>query len=476
MREATAAPEILAGLDYEMKYIQRTSSSGSRQVKLKAGDSWRVRFLPITFAQNGQFYARIAKHWNNLKGITCPRHTEEAWGGSPDAYCPVCDLAEHLNSDRNEEVSKFGYKIRASAQWITYCAVFEKSISGANPQQMPLDEVLLPYQFQHYKATWEEFNQFVRAGTRRAKWSVMDYEKGNDFWVTRGAKNKGIRLDKQDSEPIFDLAAPELDAWLDKIESGCKDPIVKMPTEKQQDDFSAKAEEDAEELSKPAARRGSAPSGNRFRGGADAVANEDESTEGDDIQEVASAPARRAPAPAGTPAPAAAAPARRAAPVVAAAPARRVAATVPASVDEQQEEAVQEEAQEEATQEEEVAQEEAVQPAPAPRPRPSATRQSMAAPVPAAPARAAAQAPAVAPRRTTPPPAAPARNGRAATVQESLDPEENIPEENNDQAPPENLADDAGASETPTAVEAPRRGTYGSSLTSKIRSANGAKK
>lgn len=454
-------PEILEGLEYESQYIQKTSGAQRREVKLNRGDSWLLRFLPVKLGPNKRFYARIAKHWLNGLPIVCPRQTEEAYGGDPNAYCPVCDLSDHLNNDRNEEVSKFGFQMRATPQWTTFCVVFQKAVNGGNAIDMSLPEILMPYTFQHYRSTWEELVNFVKQNARRAPDSVLDLEKGNDFYVSKGPK--GMRLDKQDSAPIFDVNDPNWDANMNKIFDACKEPNVKMPAEKKLDEYTAKAEEAVAKIN-----GGGAGGGRSGRRSAAPAGDQDDLPNDDDQVQDAPAPARtrRAPVQEQAEAPTQTAPARRtAAPAAAAptqtAPARR-ATPAPAPEPEQEPEGqVDDQPADDAPPE--------ADPAPArqrPTGRPAAARQAPAADnPPSAPSRRTA-APAAAATRT-----APARNGGGgAPAQESLDEEENVAEEANDPAPPEPLvdsADDVGAGEEPPQVEQPRRGA-GSDLKNRM--------
>jgi uncharacterized membrane protein YgcG len=500
-------PEILDGLDYESQFIQRTSGSQRRTVKLNRGDSWLLRFLPAQLGPNKRWYARVAKHWVNQRAIVCPRDTEEAFGGHPDAYCPVCDLSAHLNDERNEEVSKFGFKLRATPNWITYCAVFAKATNGGNAQDMPLPEVLQPYEFQHYKTTWEELKSFVQNGVRRTPLSVFDFEKGNDFYVTKTPK--GLRLDKQDSGPIFDLNDPNFDANVEKLMAACKDPVVKIPDEKAMETFADKAQEEANNIARGRSSGGGNSRGGGARGGRgggggdeDDLPPEDDAppARGRNYDQQESTPARGRTAPAAeapparraaAPAQESAAPARRAAPAPAAAPAARRAAPAPAPAPEPEQEPPPEEQGEGEQQPVDEAPPEEQQPEPAPAPaplrrapapaaapaaaRPSATRPSASRTATPAPARAAAPA---APARTAAAAPAPARGG-GAPVQESLDEEEHVPEEANDQAPPAPLdlgedgsaAAPADAGEAPPAVETARRG-FSNSIRSKIAAVN----
>jgi hypothetical protein len=503
-------PEILDGLDYEHQFIQRTSGAQRRVVKLNRGDSWLLRFLPAKLGPNKRWYARIAKHWVNQRAIICPRHTEEAFGGHPEAYCSVCELSAHLNDERHEEVSKFGFKLRATPNWVTYCAVFEKASQGGQSQAQSLPEVLQPYEFPHYKTSWEELTGFVKAGVRRTPNSVLDWEKGNDFAVSK--TNKGLRLDKQDSGPIFNLDDPNFDANCQKLLAACKDPVVKIPDEQALDTFADKAQEEANNVAR-GRTNGAAPGGR----GARQARDEDDLPPDDqtpargrqygDDQPQESAPARgrtAASAPAAAPArrtaappPQEAAPIRRAAAPAAAAtaPARRAAAPPP-DPEPEQDLPPEDQGDQGAEAEQQPVDDGGGEPPvdeqqPEPEPAPAPARRAPAAAATAAPQRTSAtrpsaqrQATAPAPARTAPAAAAPAPARSAAprggpVAQESLDDEEHVPEENTDQAPPQPLvdpADDTGAGEAPPPVDNTRRGQFSANIKGKIAAANASTK
>lgn len=296
-------PKILKRMQGEDSFLQ-SQTRGSRRVKLNRGQNWIVRFLPAQMGPDGLWFARIAKHWMNKLPIVCPRNTAEDFGGDPDCECPVCTLADELNDSADEIISKFGYKSKANVQYLTYCVVWEK-----DGVQQPMSEILNPYEFNHYRSTFEELKGFYIGGGKKCPNSVLDYEKGNDFSVNKTAK--GMRLDKQDSSPIFDLDEPRYADHIKKLEAAMKTPKVVIPTHEQLQVFAAKLQE--------AANRGGVPSDDddrprrrsydddeaQFRRGARRPAAQHEEPE-DDLPYDDAPPARSAAR--------AAAPARRSAP------------------------------------------------------------------------------------------------------------------------------------------------------------------
>ena len=230
-------PKILKRMQGEDSFLQ-SQTRGSRRVKLNRGQNWIVRFLPAQMGPDGLFFARIARHWLNKLPIVCPRNTATDFGGDPDCDCPVCSIADELNDSADEIISKFGYKAKSNPQFLTYCIVWEKDGIA-----QPMSEILNPYEFWHYRSTWEELKGFYIAGGRKCTDSVLDYAQGNDFSVNKTAK--GMRLDKQDSSPIFDPKEPKYDEWLKKIEAALKTPKVTIPTHEQMQVFAAKVQEAA---------------------------------------------------------------------------------------------------------------------------------------------------------------------------------------------------------------------------------------
>ena len=229
-------PAILAAMNHERQFMQ-SQLKGSRRVKLDRGKTWLIRFLPVKLGPSGTWFARIARHWVAMKPIICPRNTSPDFGGDPEAYCPCCDVAANINdTGSTEEIQKFGYSAMGTPTWLTFCIVWEKD--GA---VQTIAEVLQPYEYSHYKSTFEELMSFYQNGLRRSENSILDYKLGNDFAVTR--TGKGYKLDKQDSAPIFDLSEPNYKVYIQKIEAAVKLPKIEIPTNEQLLTFSEKMHE-----------------------------------------------------------------------------------------------------------------------------------------------------------------------------------------------------------------------------------------
>jgi hypothetical protein len=230
--------EVMVALRDEEQFA-KDHSRAKRVVKVERGQCWTVRFLPAKLGESGLWFARIARHWLNKKPIICPVDTAEQFGGNKKAHCPCCEASNRLNDSTDETISKFGYDCRANCQWLTYCLVLDK-----DGQPVAGNELLLPHEFWHYSTSWTQLLQFFKNGMKRNPLSVLDYETGNDFVVSK--TNKGLMLDKQDGAPIFDAEEPKFTRYIQKIESAIKQPKVKIPTEKELELFAAKIEEEAD--------------------------------------------------------------------------------------------------------------------------------------------------------------------------------------------------------------------------------------
>lgn len=226
-------------------------SKAARRVKIETNHTWNLRILPVEMGPDKMPYVRLAQHWRNNKPLTCPRHTSKAWGGDPDYNCPVCDVSERLNESSNDDIRNLGYQARCVLRFRFWCVVFDKEDARGKIEEMSLDEILNPYEFDMYKTTWEDFKKFQKWATNRRRgnvepspWGVMDLETGVNMLATHGAK--GVRLDRTDPGPIFELNDPEFDAKIKRIWSRLRKPVITVASERQLLEMAVKFEEDAE--------------------------------------------------------------------------------------------------------------------------------------------------------------------------------------------------------------------------------------
>lgn len=236
------------------KYMERhnqsfaSMSKSARRVKIELNHTWRLRLLPVQMGDEKEPFVEIAQHWWNKSPITCPKHTGQAWGGDPDFPCPVCELSERLNDSSDERISGIGYKIRCSLRIRSWCVVFDMEDQRGNVDDLPVSEILNPYEFDMFKTTWESFAKYQkwatsrrRAGQEPSEWGILDLETGCDLLATQTAK--GTALDRCDPGPIFPLDDPNYDEYVAKIFSRCRKPQIVIPTEKQLLEVAVKIEE-----------------------------------------------------------------------------------------------------------------------------------------------------------------------------------------------------------------------------------------
>lgn len=293
---------------YMDKHNQRfaTMSNAARRVKIEQNHTWRIRLLPVQLGPDKDPFIDIAQHWWNKSPITCPKHTGEAWGGKPEFPCPICEISERLSSSSSEEINNIGYRVRCNLRVRSHCLVFEMEDQRGNVDEMPLNEVLNPYEFDMFKTTWERFSKFQkwatsgrRGGVESSEWGILDLENGCDLLATQGAK--GITLDRCDPSPIFPLDDPNFDKYIEKIWSHIRNPHIIIPTEKQLLEVAVKIEEFAERGGVSRRGRNEEDDRGRGRGGRGRFSDDDDddrsrgrsrSRYGEDNDDDAATPAR----------------------------------------------------------------------------------------------------------------------------------------------------------------------------------------
>ena len=256
-------PQALSFLDEERNFAESFAKTSTRRVKFeKVNDAWLVRFLPVEMGKSRRWYVRMAQHWHNRKPIFCPRGISPDYGGHPDADCPVCSMAAQLNEDHDERVSNVGYRLTANVTYVTWCLVYQIDHGRGDVEECSMADILKPYEFQHYKGSFEQLMNFFRRGFSEKKpLSVLDFDNGCDFWVAK--QKKGLAWDRQDAGPC--LEADNFEKNLDTIFSRIHEPKIVVPTDKELETFARKAEASAYEQEEQQAR-GSRGGGGGGRG------------------------------------------------------------------------------------------------------------------------------------------------------------------------------------------------------------------
>ncbi|MBV5345513.1 MAG: hypothetical protein JZU63_08295, partial [Rhodoferax sp.] len=139
--------------------IAASLTKTAQRVKIEMGHTWNLRFLPVEMGPDKAYYVRLAQHWRNNRPVTCPKLTPMYMGGSLDASCPVCDVHEKYNEGGTEEARDIAYKAKCVLRYRMWCVVFDKENSRGVIDEMTDDEILIPWEFDMYKTTWEDFRK-----------------------------------------------------------------------------------------------------------------------------------------------------------------------------------------------------------------------------------------------------------------------------------------------------------------------------
>jgi hypothetical protein len=241
-----------------MRYMEEDESAvaplshATRRVKIEENWTWNLRFLPVQMGRDKMPYVRLARHWRNKAPIYCPQWTPKSYGGDPEIVCPVCAAAERLIGSSSEAVRRIGFDSTCKIARKFWCLVFDMQDPRGRIDEMPIEEILNPYEMEMTKTTWEDFKKYQKLAQTRQKntsdYLCLDLETGNNFLAT--STTKGVRLDRSDPSQVFEgileLEDANWDKWVAKIWARVRQPVVTLPTAKQLDDFVAKIEEDAE--------------------------------------------------------------------------------------------------------------------------------------------------------------------------------------------------------------------------------------
>ena len=221
-------PDYLDSLESERQFTAQGNKS--RRVKIEKGQALLVRFLPFHMGPNKHPFARISNHWFGMKPYVCPRHTHPDFGGLADAYCPICEVADHLHSNApSDEARDAAYKIKSNPQWLMWCLVIAKDDGRSELEYVEPPQLWMPYEFQISKSAWEELSAMMRRQASRGG-DILDVETGMNIWATR--IKKGIRFDRDDNGPS-PIVGPDqnYDEIIAKVWQGCKEPVVKIESE-----------------------------------------------------------------------------------------------------------------------------------------------------------------------------------------------------------------------------------------------------
>ena len=225
-----------------------------RRVKIDPGWTWQLRLLPVEVGPDKMPYVKLAQHWINKTPYYCPRYTPRAYGGDPDAICPLCNASEDLNNSDDKFVSDLAYSIRCTLQYRTWCLVFDMEDPKGNIDEMALNEILNPYTFDMYPTTWDDYKKYQkwaasrgsRSGETPSEFGIMDLETGCNLLATHGKKGTNLEKVEAGPGPIFDVKETVWDDYITKVFKMIKEPKIIIPKQSVLDEMAEKAYERSE--------------------------------------------------------------------------------------------------------------------------------------------------------------------------------------------------------------------------------------
>ena len=244
-------PGLLEDLDQERAFASSRGNSPAR-LKLGKGERALVRILPVNLLPDNperrQWYARTGFHWHNQRPAICPRTTQPLFGGDETAHCPVCEVTERFQNDKDEQVRKMANMASAYPNWLIYCIVWETYAKGSDRPTMPSKELQwVPHEFWLKRAAWLELSETYKRSLKRVpEFGILNPSVGFDVFITKDNRgNVTLRREddpvplKKDFEKDFDAGMAFVDAIFAKI----KLPQLSPSTEKQLRDFAIKVED-----------------------------------------------------------------------------------------------------------------------------------------------------------------------------------------------------------------------------------------
>jgi hypothetical protein len=184
------------------------------------GKKVEVRFH--LFGLPPHFLRKIVKHQvYNRRDSICPRWSDPAIGGNPQARCLLCEI-ESARGQR-DPISPRSY-----LTWLTYVCVTRRW-EGAEEKVRDDDKRAVPYQFWPHR---EVIESIVRYG--KTEPTIFDREKGRGFVITHHSKSHWTAVPASTAEPLFQTPDPDEFASLcRRLEGWLVEPSVRVSTPEQ---------------------------------------------------------------------------------------------------------------------------------------------------------------------------------------------------------------------------------------------------
>lgn len=239
---------MLSAIEREMSFIETQAGGKSSRIKIPKGHLWRVRFLPVEQGESRVWWGRYIFHWINNRPHLCPKTPTEFGGLGDGSPCAVCDTSEELNRDRDQFVSRVGYKAMAMPQWLLYALVVSKD-DGEREVITKEPELWKPWEFWMTKASMADITQLYKQYRRRNRqddspdYSFLDLMEGTTVAVK--CRKNGLRFTPERPGPIID--AERYEETVNYIWGQIKFPDFKVPSERDLGLLARKLEEYAYE-------------------------------------------------------------------------------------------------------------------------------------------------------------------------------------------------------------------------------------
>lgn len=236
-------PHEMSAIERELGFIERQTKTYHR-VKILKGHTWKVRFLPVEQGEEKTFFGRYVFHWINKRPYLCPKTPVSFGGEGEDADCPLCRTAEQLNNDRDQFVSRVGYKAMGVVQWLTYCLVVSREDDSGRLERTREPELYTPWEFWLTRASFSDFGMIWKQYKRGSsgdgpEYSFMDLLDGTNISVK--ARKNGLRFSPDRPSPIID--ANRYDELVNTIWGQIKFPDHKLTSERELNLLARKLEE-----------------------------------------------------------------------------------------------------------------------------------------------------------------------------------------------------------------------------------------
>jgi hypothetical protein len=139
-------------------------------------------------------------------------------GGSVDADCPVCALAESLQVERDPVIQKIGQSLAIWPRYLTYVLVLQWIDKKGEIEDAKARDIYTPQSFEIPRTAFTELERLIKKSLVTAPGlGLVDPVLGNDVEIRVDMRNNW-RLDMLAQQPLrSDLDEEALVAWTDKL-------------------------------------------------------------------------------------------------------------------------------------------------------------------------------------------------------------------------------------------------------------------